>query len=158
MQFRKPKQRRHKKGGKIFPPFSFDYCFSPAGGFAFAADFSSLMMILPGGGIPGVGVAPGFCGFFRSSADGIPSAGETFEGTVWTDVFAGIPGVVFALGCMGFVESPGGRFVASTATFGPELALAELELATGVEPHAVNVNTVPTQTNIVLTKVIKYSS
>lgn len=64
--------------------------------------------------MPGVGVAPGLRGFFNSSAEGIPSAGETFDGTVRVVFAAGMPGVEFALGSIGFVESPGGILAGST--------------------------------------------
>ena len=100
--------------------------------------------------MPGVGVGPGLRGFFNSSADGIPSAGETFDGTVSIFVFAGIPGVEFALGSIGLVERPGGRFAGFTVTFAPVLLFAVFELASGAEPHALKHNTAPAQTNAVL--------
>ncbi len=67
-----------------------------------------------GEGIPGVGVTPGFTGFFSSSGLGIPGVGVAPFGIL--AITAGMPGVDAFDGGTGEVESPGGRFTGSTLT------------------------------------------
>ena len=86
-----------------------------------------------GEGIPGVGVTPGFIGFFSSAGLGIPGVGVAPFGTVIG--LAGIPGVGVPVIGTGLVESPGGRLLLSRVT---ERFVLPLALFAGVEPQAAN--------------------
>ena len=89
-----------------------------------------------GVGIPGVGVTPGFMGFFISAGLGMPGVGVAPFGTLAT--VAGMPGVDAFDGGIGEVDNPGGRFAGSILT-APLLLLLLFELLfTGAEPPQPN--------------------
>lgn len=95
----------------------------PAGGTAAFIGCDIAFLIASGLGMPGVGVTPGFRPFFSSSGLGMPGVGVAPFGN--TVAFAGIPGVVFAEGGIGFGFNPSGRFAGSILT----AALAAILLA-----------------------------
>lgn len=81
--------------------------------------------------MPGVGVTPGFIGFFSSSALGIPGVGVAPFGTLIG--LAGIPGVGVPFNGTGLVESPGGRLLLSNLTEPLALPFIEFDV---LDPHA----------------------
>ncbi len=94
------------------------------------------LRISSGEGIPGVGVTPGFIGFFISAGLGMPGVGVAPFGRLAT--VAGMPGVEAFDGGIGEVDNPGGRFAGSILT-APLLLLLLFELLfAGAEPPQPN--------------------
>jgi hypothetical protein len=116
---------------------------SALGGVAFALR-CICRRISSGLGIPGVGVAPGLNGLFRFAGSGIPGVGVVPFGILFATFGSGIPGVVFVDGCIGLVERPSGKLLASTVTlplpaFGFELAF-ELTVDPSDEHEAASID------------------
>ena len=95
--------------------------------------------------MPGVGVAPGLNGFRRFAGSGMPGVGVAPFGTLFAAFGSGIPGVVFADGGIGLVDSPSGKWLASTATLPlptPETEFEfEFEFMELLEEHAATIDT-----------------
>jgi len=117
---------------------------SPSGGAAFALR-CICRLISSGVGMPGVGVAPGLNGFRRFAGSGMPGVGVAPFGTLFAAFGSGIPGVVFADGGIGLVDSPSGKWLASTATLPlptPETEFEfEFEFMELLEEHAATIDT-----------------
>lgn len=65
--------------------------------------------------MPGVGVRPGLAGLPIVPGSGMPGVGVVPLGCEFTALAAfGIPGAIFAGGASGLAESPGGRLLTST--------------------------------------------
>jgi len=109
---------------------------TPGGGIAFTGLPCIIFFNSAGLGIPGVGVRPGLMPRFSSSGLGIPGVGVAPLGR--TIFVAGIPGVVFAEGWIGCVESPSGMLAVSIFT-GPfptlDAEVFELLFAGSVPPQ-----------------------
>lgn len=103
----------------------------PGGGVPSFGCMPICLRISSGDGIPGVGVTPGFIGFFISSGLGMPGVGVAPLGTLIG--VAGIPGVGVPVIGTGLVDRPGGRLLLSNVTAWLELTLA---LFAGADPQA----------------------
>ena len=106
---------------------------APGGGVPAFGCIPICLRISSSDGMPGVGVTPGFIGFFNSTSLGIPGVGVAPFGTLIG--LAGIPGVGVPVIGTGLVERPGGRLLLSSVTARLALPLA---LFDGVDPQAVN--------------------